>query len=121
MQIKDKVNQTLGYVEQYYHQHKRDALKPKIWELIVTIRYLTHEVNAVKERNDQLLEEVKTSRVIVRDLSCFDCDYEADVLTDTLKLYCADCALAHNFCPVCGYSLKNGRCTHCKEDLYDYG
>lgn len=118
MQIKDKINQTLGFVEQYYHIHKRDALKPKIWDLIVAIRYLVHEVNAVEERNDRLRKELKTSKYI-RDLGCFDCSEEAFVLTTNRKLYCKEHAVRYGYCPLCGCVLDGGYCNKCVETFVD--
>lgn len=120
MQIKDKVNQTLGHVEQYYHQHKRDALKPKIWELIVTIRYLTHEVNVLKEQNNRLLEDIELL-ITPANVECTSCGCNIGVLCSDTFLYCEDCAYAIGYCPLCGTLLDSDKyCEKCEYIvLYD--
>ena len=101
MQIKDRVNQTVDYVEQYYHLHKRDASKPKIWDLIIAIRYLEHELNAVKERN-------------VKSLSCSCCRCSLGVVGEDQHMYCEDCAYIIGYCTICGKILDDsGYCENC--------
>ncbi len=110
MQIKDLVNQTIEYVEQYYHRHKRETIKPKIWDLILTIRYLSHEVNATQELLGRVRQQYDNHR-----LDCFTCGGRSSILTKNYKLYCPKHAFDAGYCPICGNVLdKDDYCKICK-------
>jgi hypothetical protein len=114
LEIRDLANQTIEYVEQYYHKHKREGLKPAIWDLILTIRYLTHEVNATEERIKRAEKARGEHRL---DCDAYGCNKKAVIITRRYnKIYCAFHAGENEFCPYCGNDLnKHDYCYTCDE------
>ena len=108
MQIKDKVNQTVDYVEQYYHLHKRDALKPKIWDLIIAIRYLVHENIAMSKHSRLQCSVSGCSNIPI----VFAHDEDKDLL------YCEYHSQYNRYCPTCGFSYDqdDSYCTDCEQN-----
>lgn len=108
-----KANQMIKDVEEYYHAHKRDVFKPKIWDLIVLVKYLAHRIRA-KENIISKLHEYMCGV----DL----CKHPAAVLTPH-GLMCSVHAKEFGYCIRCGKKAIEGDsyCTICEQVEYEDG